>query len=83
MSHLEEKNLMSKSKKNLFLLPNPYRLQHFPSYPLDAGDLMRDLNVSMRTANRICEGTRPLKPSELVYLQILHFGFIPDKGFIP
>lgn len=73
---------MKKHNKTLFMLPNPYRLQHFPSYPLDAGDLVRDLNVSTRTANRICEGTRPLKPSELVYLQILHFGFIPDKGFI-
>lgn len=66
----------------LFLLPNPFRLQHLPSLPLDAHDLARDLNLSLRTAQRICEGKRLLKDSELVYLQVLHFGLIPDAIFL-
>ena len=65
-----------------YCLPNPFRVQHCLSLPLDANDLANNLNISYRSALRICQNERPLKDSELIYLQVIHFGLIPDKAFI-
>jgi hypothetical protein len=66
----------------LYLLPSPFRMQYAPSLPLSADDIAANLNMSYPTALRICQNKRPLKPFELIYLQIVHFGMIPDKAFI-
>lgn len=65
-----------------FLLPHPFRIQAFPSLPLDAHDLARDLDISLRTASRIVDKKRKLKKHELIYLQMIHFGYVPEESFI-
>lgn len=50
--------------------------------PLDANDISQALELSYRTALRICQGKRKLKKSELLLLQVIKFGLIPDKAFM-
>lgn len=64
----------------LFKLPDPYRnLAHLP---IDAQTLSEQLDISRKTAQRICTGQRRLKKSELRLLQVINFGLIPDRHFL-
>lgn len=63
-----------------FKLPDPFRLT--PYYPITANELVEMLAVSHKTALRICQGERMLKTHELVYLQMMFFGLIPDPKFL-
>ena len=38
-----------------YCLPNPFRVQLCLSLPLDANDLANNLNISYRSALRICQ----------------------------
>lgn len=60
----------------LYALPDPYG--NLPYFPLDAVTLAGHLDVSYRTALRICSGQRRLSRAHLVYLQVMVFGYIPD-----
>lgn len=64
----------------LYKLPCPFGLT--PYYPLDTGTLAALLQVSERTAQRMCQGLSPIRHGELVYLQVMVFGLIPDPAFV-
>ena len=64
----------------VFKLPDPFGMM--PFYPLDPGTLAALLSVSERTAQRICMGSSRLRHGELVYLQVMVFGLIPDQAFL-
>ena len=63
-----------------FKLPDPFKLT--PYYPLAADTLAEHLDISHKTALRICQDQRSIKRHELIYLQIMIFGMIPDKTFM-
>lgn len=60
-------------------LPNPYRNTQY--LPIDTKQLAQLLDISERTALRICKGESKLSKAELVFLQIHFFGYIPDPLF--
>jgi hypothetical protein len=60
----------------LYKLPDPFRYIHY--MPLDSNEISIALGVSKRTAQRICCGEKELSKSELLNLQFIHFGYIPD-----
>ncbi len=60
-----------------YKLEDPYR--QLPYYPIDAHGLAEHLEISYRTALRICHGERKLSRAHVVYLQVVIFGYIPDK----
>lgn len=62
-----------------YKLPDPFRNLHY--LPIDAVTLAEQLEISYKTALKICKGERALKKSDLTWLQILNFGLIPDKQF--
>lgn len=64
----------------IFRLPDPYR--QMPWLPIDATTLSNSLGISYRSALRVCKGEKSLPPQQLTYLQILHFGYIPDPEFL-
>lgn len=64
----------------LYKLPDPFNMS--PWYPLDTGTLSDLLHVSERTAQRMCQGLSPIRHGELVYLQVMIFGLIPDPAFV-
>jgi hypothetical protein len=70
---------MQASSGRWFLcLPDPFG----PAwYPLDAVTLAEMLDISPKTGQRICQGVKALRPCELVYLQVMVFGLIPDPAF--
>lgn len=59
-----------------YTLPDPYG--NLPYFPLDAVTLAGHLDLSYRTALRICSGQRRLSRAYMVYLQVIIFGYIPD-----
>lgn len=59
-------------------VPDPYGVGWFP---LDAVTLAEMLDVSVKTAQRICQGSKALRPCEVVYLQVMVYGLIPDPAF--
>lgn len=59
-----------------YALPDPYR--QLPYLPLDAMTLAEHLDMSYRTALRVCQGQRRLSRAHVVYLQVMLFGYIPD-----
>lgn len=63
----------------VFKLPDPFGMM--PFYPLDTGTMAALLSISERTAQRICQGASKLRHGELVYLQVMVFGLIPDQAF--
>lgn len=74
-------NQISTQKTSYFYkLVSPFN--NTPYYPLDSLTMAKLLDMSHKTAIRICQNLRPLKPHELTYLQIMIFGLIPDKDFI-
>lgn len=64
----------------LYKLPDPFGMT--PYYPLDTGTLADLLQVSERTAQRMCTGDSPIRHWELIYLQVMIFGLIPDPAFL-
>ena len=64
----------------LYILPDPYR--RLPGLPIDALTLSEQLDISRKTALRICTGHRRLKKCEVRLLQVLNFGLIPDPDFL-
>lgn len=64
----------------LYKLPDPFGMS--PWYPLDTATLADLLKVSERTAQRMCQGLSPIRHGELVYLQVMVFGLIPDPAFV-
>lgn len=62
-----------------FKLPDP--LSSMAYYPLDSKSISDYLHVSQRTALRICKGESTLSHGELVYLQVMVLGYIPDARF--
>lgn len=60
-------------------LPDPFRRGHW--FPLDAVTLADMLDISPRTAIRICQRRTVLRRCEVVYLQSVVFGLIPDAVF--
>lgn len=60
-------------------LPDPFRRMRW--FPLDAVTLADLLDVSRRTAVRICQRKTPLRRCEVIYLQSVVFGLIPDAAF--
>jgi len=62
-----------------YKLPDPFH--KIPYFPLSTQELAEMLDISQRTAARICQDNRPLKNHELVYLQMKIFGYIPDPQF--
>jgi hypothetical protein len=74
-------NQINTQKTSYFYkLKSPFN--HTPYHPLDSLTMAKMLDMSHKTAIRICQNLRPLKPHELTYLQIMIFGLIPDKAFI-
>ena len=63
-----------------YKLKSPFN--HIPYYPLDSLSMANMLDMSHKTAIRICQNLRPLKSHELTYLQVMIFGLIPDKQFV-
>lgn len=63
-----------------YKLIDPFRNIHY--LPLSAHKLSEQLEVSYRTAVRICNGQKKLKKLEREYLQIINFGLIPDPAFL-
>ena len=63
----------------LFKLPDPVR--QMPWLPLDARTLADNLGISTAVALRICKGEKTLAPQMIQFLQMIHFGFIPDPDF--
>lgn len=63
-----------------YKLMNPFCT--IPYIPLSADVLSQNLDLSYSTALRVCKGEKHLKQSEVLLLQIIHFGLIPDKDFI-
>lgn len=63
-----------------YKLINPFRTT--PYLPLGADAISKGLDLSYSTALRVCKGEKQLKKSEVLLLQIIHFGLIPDKDFI-
>lgn len=59
-------------------VPDPYGPAWFP---LDAVTLAEMLDVSLKTAQRICQGLKALRPCEVAYLQVMVYGLIPDSAF--
>lgn len=49
---------------------------------MHAETLANHLELSKRTALRICQDLRPIKKHELIYLQVMIFGLIPDPLFM-
>lgn len=68
------------SNQWFYKLPDPFRLT--PYYPLDSQSLAKHLECSQRTAIRICQDLRQLKKHELIYLQTVFYGLIPDPEFM-
>ncbi|MDO8414639.1 MAG: hypothetical protein Q7S87_00355 [Agitococcus sp.] len=62
-----------------YKLPDPFHKTTY--FPLSNQELAEMLDISPKTAVRICQDERPLKIHELVYLQMKIFGYIPDKDF--
>lgn len=62
-----------------YKLPDPFC--YMPYYPLDTKSISEILQVSQRTAVRICTGERELTHSELLNLQFKIFGYINDPVF--
>ena len=74
-------NQINTQKTSYFYkLKSPFN--HIPYYPLDSLKMASMLDMSHKTAIRICQNLRPLKPHELTYLQVIIFGLIPDGDFI-
>lgn len=67
-------------KQPFYKLVDPFRNIHY--LPMSADKLSEQLDLSMRTAIRICTGEKQLKKSEVRYLQVLNFGLIPDSAFL-
>ena len=63
-----------------FKLANPFGYTRY--YPMHAETLANHLELSKRTALRICQDLRPIKKHELIYLQVMIFGLIPDPLFV-
>lgn len=63
-----------------FKLPNPFNTT--PYLPISGQQLAEMLQISTKTAVRICQSERQLKEHELVYLQMKMFGYIPDPDFL-
>lgn len=63
-----------------FKLANPFGYSRY--YPMHAETLANHLELSKRTALRICQDLRPIKKHELIYLQVMIFGLIPDPLFV-
>lgn len=64
----------------VYKLPDPFGMM--PFYPLDTGTMSALLSISERTAQRICMGASKLRHGELIYLQVMVFGLIPDPAFV-
>lgn len=60
-------------------LPDPFRRMHW--FPVDAVTLSELLDISPRTAVRICQRQTRLRPCEITYLQVMVFGLVPDPMF--
>lgn len=60
-------------------LPDPFGARW---YPLDSLTLAELLDVSPRTARRICQNPARLRVSEIGWLQVQIFGLIPDPAFM-
>ncbi|MBH1971741.1 hypothetical protein FK216_09780 [Moraxellaceae bacterium AER2_44_116] len=62
-----------------YKLPDPFGKIAY--LPLSASELAEMLEISPKTALRICHDQRQLKAHELIYLQMKMFGYIPDPQF--
>lgn len=60
-------------------LPDPFRRGCW--FPVDAVTLAELLDVSRRTAIRICQRRTRLRRCEIIYLQSVVFGLVPDAAF--
>lgn len=63
----------------LYKLACPFN--SLPYYPVDSKTMADILQISQRTALRVCKGERALSLSELLLLQFKIFGYIDDKSF--
>ncbi len=73
-------NTFTSRGQHLYKLADPYR--QIAYLPIDAATMADNLGISYRSALRVCTGQRKLKTGELLALQVIHFGLIPDKSFL-
>lgn len=63
-----------------FKLPDPFN--RTPYYPLTSKQMAELLDISDRTALRVCKSESKLSKAELVFLQMHIFGYIPDPDLL-